>query len=107
VSNFDEVPKELSDSERLKILESQINGKIVQGYNLINKSGFTFIVGKKSKIGFWAWFLVGGILIFVPVIGPLIFGIWTIVKIISVVNRKEIRESYGIDKYGVLQRVTF
>ena len=52
MSNLNEVPKELSDSERLKILENQINGKIVEGYNLINKSGFTFIVGKKSKIGF-------------------------------------------------------
>ncbi len=107
MSNLNEVPKELSDSERLKILENQINGKIVEGYNLINKSGFTFIVGKKSKIGFWAWFLVGGVLLFVPIIGPFLFGIWTIVKIINLVNRKEIRESYGIDKYGKLQRVTF
>jgi len=106
VSNLNEVPKELSDSERLMILETQINGKIVKGYNLINKSGFTFIVGKKSKIGFWAWFLVGGALLFIPFIGPVLFGIWTIVKIINVVNRKEIRESYGIDKYGVLQTVT-
>jgi hypothetical protein len=89
VSNLNEVPKELSDSERLKILENQINGKIVEGYNL------------------WAWFLVGGVLLFIPIIGPFLFGIWTIIKIINLVNRKEIRESYGIDKYGKLQRVTF
>jgi len=78
------LPKELSDSERLKILENEA-----------------------SKIGFWAWFLIGGLLIFVPVIGPVLFGIWTIFKVLSLVNRKEIRKSYGIDKYGVLREVDF
>ena len=107
MSDFENVGKDLTDSERQKILETQINLKIVEGYNLVNKSGFTFIVTKKSKIGFWAWFLIGGLLIFVPVIGPFLFGIWTIIKIINIVNRKEIRESYGIDKSGRLQRVSF
>lgn len=101
------LPKELSDSERLKILENEANKMILTGFNLVNKSGFTFIVSKKSKIGFWAWFLIGGLLIFVPVIGPVLFGIWTIFKVLSLVNRKEIRKSYGIDKYGVLREVDF
>jgi len=100
-------PKELSDSERLKILENEINKMILKGFNLVNKSGFTFIVSRKSKIGFWAWFLIGGLLIFIPVIGPILFGIWTIFKLLSLVNRKDIRKSYGIDKYGVLREVDF
>jgi hypothetical protein len=100
-------PKELSDSERLKILENEINKMILKGFNLVNKSGFTFIVSRKSKIGFWAWFLIGGLLILIPVIGPILFGIWTIFKLLSLVNRKEIRKSYGIDKYGVLREVDF
>jgi len=100
-------PKELSDSERLKILENEINKMILKGFNLVNKSGFTFIVSRKSKIGFWAWFLIGGLLILIPVIGPILFGIWTIFKLLSLVNRKEIRISYGIDKYGVLREVDF
>jgi hypothetical protein len=100
-------PKELSDSERLKILENEINKMILKGFNLVNKSGFTFIVSRKSKIGFWAWFLIGGLLIFIPVIGPILFGIWTIYKLLSLVNRKDIRKSYGIDKYGVLREVDF
>ena len=100
-------PKELSDSERLKILENEINKMILKGFNLVNKSGFTLIVSRKSKIGFWAWFLIGGLLIFIPVIGPILFGIWTIFKLLSLVNRKDIRKSYGIDKYGVLREVDF
>jgi hypothetical protein len=100
-------PKELSDLERLKILENEINKLVLNGYNLVNKSGFTFIVSRKSKIGFWAWFLIGGLLIFIPIIGPILFGIWTIIKLLSLVNRKEIRKSYGIDKYGVLREVDF
>jgi len=47
-------PKELTDSERLAALENQINKKITEGYNLVNKSGYTFIVGKKARIGFLA-----------------------------------------------------
>jgi hypothetical protein len=100
-------PKELSDLERLKILENEINKMILKGFNLVNKSGFTFIVSRKSKIGFWAWFLIGGLLIFIPIIGPILFGIWTIIKLLSLVNRKEIRKSYGIDKYGLLREVDF
>jgi len=100
-------PKELTDSERLAALENQINKKITEGYNLVNKSGYTFIVGKKARIGFLAWFLIGGILLFIPLLGPVLFGIWTIVKIINIVNRKEIIKSYGIDKYGQLKEVTF
>jgi hypothetical protein len=100
-------PKELSDLERLKILENEINKMVLKGFNLVNKSGFTFIVSRKSKIGFWAWFLIGGLLIFVPVIGPILFGIWTIFKLLSLVNRKDVRKSYGIDKYGVLREVDF
>ena len=100
-------PKELSDLERLKILENEINKMVLKGFNLVNKSGFTFIVSRKSKIGFWAWFLIGGLLIFIPVIGPILFGIWTIFKLLSLVNRKDVRKSYGIDKYGVLREVDF
>ena len=100
-------PKELSDLERLKVLENELNKLILKGFNLVNKSGFTFIVSRKSKIGFWAWFLIGGVLIFIPIIGPILFGIWTIFKLLSLVNRKEIRKSYGIDKYGVLREIDF
>jgi len=99
--------KEISDSERLKILENESNKLILNGFNLVNKSGFTFIVSRKSKVGFWAWFLIGGLLILIPLIGPVLFGIWTIFKVLSLVNRKEIRKSYGIDKYGVLREVDF
>ena len=100
-------PKELSDLERLKILENEISKMVLKGYNLVNKSGFTFIISKKSKVGFWAWFLIGGLLIFIPIIGPILFGIWTIIKLLSLVNRKEIRKSYGIDKYGLVREVDF
>jgi hypothetical protein len=103
----EKIPKELSEQERLKVLENEINKLILNGFNLVNKSGFTFIVSRKSKISFWAWFLIGGVLIFIPVIGPFLFAIWTIIKLISLVNRKEIRKSYGIDKYGILRNVEF
>lgn len=103
----EKIPKELSEQERLKVLENEINKLILNGFNLVNKSDFTFIVSRKSKISFWAWFLIGGALIFIPVIGPFLFAIWTIIKLISLVNRKEIRKSYGIDKYGILRNVEF
>jgi hypothetical protein len=80
----------LTDAARTEILNQAVAGYARDGWTVNSVAGFQAVLSRKKRIG-WFWNLI---------LALVTGGLWLIVVIIRVVNRKILTAVLSVDAYG-------